>query len=142
MWTGVLCLFWLAKRMIWVVKVFHQFGAFLLLLVFSAAPAMACLAPNAAMTAPERSCCRMMKNDCGQAMEMPASHSCCQKASKAVNEVALKTRAVSVPPLMFTVRTVSSLDLVAPHDAGTGWVQRPELAPPKAPPCSISVLRL
>lgn len=124
------------------VKCLRQVGAILLLLVSCVAPAMACMAPDAQMTVEERACCRMMKNDCGQMMEMPSSHDCCKKAPKTVGETALKTDTVTVHPLTFAVLWVSSFDLLAPHDAITGWVQRPEHSPPKAPLSSIAVLRI
>ena len=123
-------------------KLLRQFGAILLLLVFCAAPAMACMVPDAQMTTEERACCRMMKNQCGQMMEMPASHDCCKKAPKAASGGALKTDTVIVHPLAFAVLSVSSFDLVAPQNAITGWVQRPEHSPPKAPPSTITILRL
>jgi hypothetical protein len=124
------------------VKVLRQFGAILLLLVSCVAPAMACMAPNAKMTNEERACCRMMKNDCGQMMDMPASHHCCKKSPQTLGEAALKTNTVTVHPLMFAVLVVASFDLLGPYDAITGWVQRPEHSPPKAPPSTITVLRI
>jgi hypothetical protein len=124
------------------VKFLRQFGAILLLLVSCVAPAMACLAPSAEMTTEERACCRMMKNDCGQVMDMPASHDCCKRAPKTVGETALKTDSVTVHPLTFAVVVIASFDLLAPHDAITGWVQRPQHSPPEAPPSAITILRI
>ena len=123
-------------------KSIRQFGAILLLLVSCVAPAMACMTPNAEMTTEERACCRMMKNQCGQMMEMPASHDCCKKAQKTVGEAALKTDIVTVHPLTFAVLWGSSFDLFDPRDAVAGWAQRPEHSPQKAPPSSITVLRI
>jgi len=120
----------------------RQLGAILLMLVSCVAPAMACMAPNAAMTIEDRACCRMMKNDCGQMMDMPASHDCCKEVPKTVAEAALKTDTVTVHPLTFAVLVVASFDLLGPHDAIVGWVQRPEHSPPKPPPSSITVLRI
>ena len=120
----------------------HQFGAILLLLLSCVAPAMACMAPSAEMTIEERACCRMMKNDCGQMMDMPASHDCCKVVPKTVGEAAIKTNTVTVHPLMFAVLVVASFDLFGPHDAIVDWVQRPEHSPPKPPPSGITVLRI
>ncbi len=53
-------------------RAFRQLGVLVLLLVSCLAPAMACMAPEAQMSAQEHTCCRMMKNQCGQ-MEMKAS---------------------------------------------------------------------
>ncbi len=120
----------------------RQFGAILLLLLCCVAPAMACMAPNAEMTFEERACCRMMKNDCGQMMDMPASHDCCKETPKTVGEAALKTDTVTVHPLMFAVLVAASFDLINPQDAIVGWVQSPEHSPPKPPPSCIAVLRI
>jgi hypothetical protein len=122
------------------VKHFRQFGALLLLLVSCVAPTMACLAPDAQMTTEERACCRMMKNQCGQ-MGMSASHGCCKKAPS-VSDSALKTDTVTMHPVAFAVLWVSLFDLLAPHDAITGWVERPEYSPPKSPPSAITILRI
>jgi len=46
-------------------RVIRQFGVLVLLLVSCLAPAMACMVPNAEMSTQERTCCRMMKNQCG-----------------------------------------------------------------------------
>jgi hypothetical protein len=53
-----------------------------LLLVSCLAPAMACVVSNAEMNTEERACCRMMKNQCEQMDNMPASHGCCQKTPR------------------------------------------------------------
>src|SRR5215831_15557272 len=41
-----------------------------------ASPLVACMLPDAMLSAEERECCLTMANDCGD-MEMPASHACC-----------------------------------------------------------------
>lgn len=123
-------------------KSLREFGAILLLLASCVAPAMACMAPDAQMTTEERVCCRMMKNQCGQMMEMPASHDCCKKAPKAVGETALKTDTLLLHPLTVAVLLVSSFDLFDPRDAVASWVRRPEDSPPKAPPSTSTILRL
>ncbi len=63
--------------------------AILLLALWSATPAMACLAPAHSMSAEEMACCVRMQNDCdGMAMDTPTpasiagsmrDHSCCKK---------------------------------------------------------------
>ena len=50
----------------------------LLLNLICLSPVVACMAPDVQMSAAERACCQIMKNECGQ-MQMPASHGCCQK---------------------------------------------------------------
>jgi hypothetical protein len=124
------------------VKSCRQFGAILLLLVSFMAPAMACMASNAQMSAEERACCRVMKNQCGQMTDMPASHGCCKKTPKTISEAAITTNTITIHPLAFAVVLASSFDLLAPHDAIASWVQRAEHSPPKPPPSSITVLRI
>jgi hypothetical protein len=123
------------------VKSLRQIGAILLLLVSSVAPAMACMAPDAQMTTEERSCCRMMKSQCGQ-MEMATSHDCCKKAPKSVQDSALKTDTVSIHSAAFVALWVSSFELLTPEATSNGWVQRPEHSPPKSPPSAITILRI
>src|SRR5260370_39683860 len=49
----------------------------LLVIFWTAAPLLACVIPDRAMTAPERECCKHMAQMCGSA-NMPQSHSCCK----------------------------------------------------------------
>jgi len=123
------------------VKALRQFGAILLLLVFCAAPAMACVTPDAQMTTEERACCRMMTSQCGQ-MEMPASQDCCKKTLSSDHANALKTDAVSLHPATFVTIWAFSSELLATQSASNGWVQRPEHSPPKSPPAAVTILRI
>jgi hypothetical protein len=123
------------------VKSLRQFGAILLLLVSGVAPATACMAPDAQMTVEERACCRMMKSQCGQ-MAMPASHDCCRKVPKSVQDSALKTDTVSFHSAAFAALWVSSFELLTPQGASNGLVQRPEHSTPKSPPSAIAVLKI
>ena len=59
-------------------KFLSNLGVLLLLNVICLSPVVACMAPEAQMSAAERACCHIMKSECGQ-MQMPASHGCCQK---------------------------------------------------------------
>jgi len=122
-------------------RVLHQFGVLLLLLVSCMAPTMACMVPNAQMNTEERACCRMMKNQCGQ-MEMPTSHGCCQKAPPSVHDSALDTKAVSFHPVVVHVVWLAASELANPTSAVTGWVERSDYSPPKSPPATISILRI
>jgi len=119
----------------------RQLGVLVLLLMISLAPGMACMAPDAQMTAQERACCRMMKGDCGQ-MDMPASHGCCQKAPGTVHDTALRTDSNSFHPVVQGVFAALSSDSFAPSSMVTGWSKRPEHSPPKPPPSIISNLRV
>jgi hypothetical protein len=111
-----------------------------LLLVTYLAPAMACMVPNAQMSTEERACCRMMKNQCGQ-MEMPASHDCCQKAPS-VYDNALDTKTVAVPPVALTAIWLTTSELLNQTSFVGAWAEHPDYAPPKAPPSTISILRI
>jgi hypothetical protein len=102
---------------------------------------MACKAPDAQMTAEERACCRMMKNQCGQ-MEMAASHDCCKKAPGSIHDSALKSDTVSFHPAVFVALWVSSFELLAPQGASADWVQRPEYSHPMSPASAITILRI
>jgi hypothetical protein len=119
----------------------RQFGGVLLLLVSFLAPAMACMAPDTKMTLEERDCCRMMKNDCGQ-MEIPASNDCCKKTPGTLQDGALKSDSLSFHPLLAVAVWVAPFDRLSSHDAMSGWLQRPELTPPKPPPSIVSALRV
>ena len=49
----------------------------LLVMCWTAAPLLACVIPDRAMTAQERECCKHMAKMCGSP-NMPQSHSCCK----------------------------------------------------------------
>jgi hypothetical protein len=122
-------------------RILRQFGVLVLLLVTCLAPAMACIVPNAEMSTQERTCCRMMKNQCGQ-MGMPASHGCCQKTPPSVHDNALDTKAVSIHPVVAPVIWLAAFELVNPTSTVIGWVEHPDYSPPKSPPSTISILRI
>lgn len=119
----------------------RQLGVIYLLLISSVAPVMACMRVDAQMSAPERACCRMMKNQCGD-MQMPASHGCCHKTLQSVDQNALNAKTVALPPFAAIVVTMAAFDLLVPNSASAEWVESPQYSPPKSPPSSISVLRL
>ena len=105
------------------------------------APAMTYALPNAGMTAQERACCRMMKNQCGQ-MEMPASHGCCQKAPPSVYDNALDTRAVALHSIALPAIWLTAYELLNPASVVTGSIEHPDYTPPKPPLSAISILRI
>jgi hypothetical protein len=102
---------------------------------------MACMVPDAQMSAPERACCRMMKDQCGQ-MEMPASHGCCQKTPQSVYVNAPPTKTVTVNPVAVTAIWLTASELLNPTAIVVRWVDRPEYSPPKSPPATVSILRI
>jgi hypothetical protein len=121
-------------------RVLRQFGVLILLLVSCVAPAMACMVPDAQMSAQERACCRTMSNQCGQ-MEMPASHGCCQKAPPSAYDNAVNTKATAFHPVVVSVLWFAAFE-VNPAFTVTGWVERPDYSPPKSPPSTLSILRI
>ena len=122
-------------------KSLRQFGVLVLLLVSCLAPAVACMVPDGAMSAQERACCRMMKNQCGQ-MEMPASHGCCQKTPLGVRDNALDTKVTTFHPIAVPIVWLAAFELVNPASSVAGWVEHLEDSPPQSPPSSIPVLRI
>lgn len=123
-------------------KAFRQFGVLLLLLVSCLTPAMACVVSNTEMNAEERACCRMMKNQCGQMDNMPASHGCCQMTPSGVRDNALDTKAAKFHPAVAPVIRLAAVELVTPKSVVTGWVEHPDYSPPKSSPSTISILRI
>ncbi len=114
-------------------RAFRQFGVLVLLLVTCLAPAMACMVPNAEMSTQERSCCRMMKNQCGQ-MGMPTSHGCCQKTPPSVHDNALDTKVLTFHPVVVPVIWLAAFELVTPTSTVIGWIEHSDYSPPKSPP--------
>jgi hypothetical protein len=123
-------------------RVLRQFGVVVLLVLSSLAPAMACMVPNAEMSTEERACCRMMKNQCGEMDNMPASHGCCQKTPLGILDNALNTKAGSFHPLVAPAVWLAAFELVKPPSTVIGWIQHPDYSPPKSSPSAISVLRI
>jgi hypothetical protein len=121
-------------------KSLRQIGVLVLLLASCLAPAMACMVPDAAMSAQERACCRMMKNQCGQ-MGMPASHGCCQKTRLGVRDNALDTKAMNFHPNAAPIIWLTAFELDSTSSVA-GWVEHTEYSPPKSPPATISILRI
>jgi len=123
-------------------RIFRQLGVLVLLLVSCLAPAMACMVPDVQMNTEERACCRAMNNQCGQ-MEMSASHGCCQKSPLlSVHDNALDTKTVTFHLLVAPVIWLAAFELVNPPSTVIGWVEPPDYSPPKAPPSTISILRI
>lgn len=123
-------------------RIYRQFGVLVLLLMSCLAPAMACVVSNTEMNAEERACCRMMKNQCGQLDNMPASHGCCQKTLPGVRDNALDTKTVTFHRGVAHVIWLAAFELVNPKAVVTEWVERPDYSPPKPPPSTISILRI
>jgi hypothetical protein len=75
-------------------KIIRKVGVFALAVLFAGLPVMACVVPNAAMTAAERDCCKKMAGQCGE-MGMAKSHPCCQPTGSPIDFHALKASSSS-----------------------------------------------
>ena len=71
-------------------RLLRKVGIVGLAVLFAALPVMACVVPNAAMTAAERECCKKMAGQCGD-MGMAKSHPCCQTTATPADFHALKS---------------------------------------------------
>jgi len=71
-------------------RLLQKVAIFALAVLFAALPVMACVVPNAAMTAAERECCKKMAGQCGD-IGMARSHPCCQVTATPADFHALKT---------------------------------------------------
>ena len=119
-------------------KFWRQALDVLLLAVMFGYPAMACLIPDAEMTAAERECCKQMAQQCGS-MDMPSSHSCCQKEISRPNSMLRTSFAQLIAPVLsgavFT--ELPRPDVVASEFSSF------ELDPlPESPPGTASILRI
>ena len=118
---------------------FRQFGAFLLLLIACAAPALACTGADAQMSSSERTCCHSMKAQCGP-MRMPASHQCCRKTLPGTEQPALVIKVVNTPSIIAAFLRNSFLcELI--HTAGAFAVSA-DHSPPEPSLSSTRVLRV
>jgi hypothetical protein len=77
---------------------------------WTAAPLLACVLPERAMTAQEHECCKHMAEMCGSS-QMPQSHSCCKPASRPDNSIVVRIdwRPAPVLQVVATVPLPSSL---------------------------------
>jgi hypothetical protein len=110
----------------------------LLLVVLFGLPAMACLIPGAEMTEAERDCCKHMAQQCGS-MNMPSSHSCCQKEVSRLNSMLGTSLAQLVAPAL-TVAVVSELPQA--HVISPAFSSFEFHPPPESPPGTASILRI
>ena len=116
----------------------RKLAGFLLLVVLVGYPAMACLTATAEMTAAERECCKQMAEQCGS-MDMPASHSCCQKEVRSPQTM-LRVVPVRLVPLVATPAVVSDL---APSPGLASEFSFFQIhPPPESPPGTSSILRI
>jgi hypothetical protein len=118
-----------------------KLSAFVMLLVMTGVPVMACLAPGVRLTQEEQACCREMAEQCGGA-GMVANHSCCQKIVS-VEQDAVVTQFAATGHALTQVAVVVSQ--VASALLGLSQFDtRPALGrhPPPASPATTQVLRI
>jgi hypothetical protein len=117
-------------------------GALMMLVIvvlWAAMPAMACLVPMRAMTPAEHDCCLKMAQECGSAT-MPSSHSCCQGQRR--------DTAVSPTPLYsatrpFDVAIVPQVSMLVVVNLPVSFpVPALEAPPPESSPGASSILRI
>jgi hypothetical protein len=82
-----------------------------------------------------------MKNQCEQ-MGMPASHGCCQKTPPSVHDNALDTKTAALHSVAITTIWLTTYELLMPASGVAGRVEHPDYSPPKAPPATVSILRI
>ena len=98
------------------------------------------MAPDAQMSAAERACCHIMKNECGQ-MRMPASHGCCQKVLPNISVVALDRKALIHPAGTDFVKVMAT-DLFNQQRLSPELNSDPSASPPGHFVPTISNLRI
>jgi len=116
----------------------RQFGALVLLLVWSLVPAMACTLPDADMTPAERACCVEMQRNCS-GMDMPASHSCCQKQVR--TEQAVVVQKGQHPSQLTAIQVVPGAQMALPVSLLRDQHSL-DVSPPQSPPFTKAILRI
>jgi hypothetical protein len=120
------------------VNLSRQFGAVVLLPVWSLVPAMACALPNAQMTPAERACCVQMQRNCS-GMDMPATHPCCQKQVRTDQAAVVQKSHLSSQ--WTVIQIVPGTQMAIPVSCGRE--QRPlSISPPLSPPSTVTILRI
>lgn len=116
-----------------------KFGILALALLIGAGPIMACMLPDADMTAAENACCREMAGNCGANMQ--SSHSCCKTVVSKENPALLASPHKVVQPTAVLVALLPAEHLALPQSHG---LPQPEQShsPPFSRPSSIQVLRI
>jgi hypothetical protein len=109
--------------------------SFVLVLVWTATPALACI-PKSAMTQAEMECCKKMAGDCHMGSR---NHPCCEKNVDQPSAVAaIQQSHVTHPVLAVAVLDVASVQ----PTAGFEFVAVKFDSPPHSPPSLNSPLRI
>jgi hypothetical protein len=114
-----------------------------LLLLVAGVPVMACMQPDATLTADEMACCKQMANDCSEMGGQSSGHDCCKKTDIRTHVAVVQPSStiVGIDP----VYVISSL----PTEATGNEQVNPLLAsfvheysPPESPPGFNQILRI
>jgi hypothetical protein len=106
-----------------------------------AMPLMACMLPDAPLTAAERECCKDMAGQCVQ-MKMPSSHSCCQATVLQSDPYVISPRFKQAHVQIFAAPLVSCQDLFVTAAASRFESSAQTHSPPVSPPQTVSILRI
>jgi hypothetical protein len=108
--------------------------------LFTGAPVMACMLPDAQLTVEESECCEKMAHRCGE-MGMDPSHSCCTKVIRSDSELMASGKQfadVQISTLAVLPQSLTALPALDSHRLAIEVAH----SPPEAPPSSISILRI
>jgi hypothetical protein len=110
---------------------------FVLVFMWAAAPALACL-PNAAMTQAEMACCKKMAGDCHMGA---GDHSCCKtKADRATHVATLDRTTTQIQ--QYFVATVLNVSILPEPTLDRAEISELRGLPPPAPPGLNPILRI
>ena len=125
-------------------KLLIKVAVFSLAVLFAALPVMACVVPNAEMTAAERECCKKMAERCGD-MGMAKSHPCCQSTATPADFHALKTASSQLQHVTLVLFHALPLTSQADtHSSLAQWSSRVSCthSPPGLESLSTTILRI
>jgi hypothetical protein len=122
------------------VKSVGKLAALVLALSVFASPLMACLLPDATLTAEERECCRKMAGECGKT---PSSHSCCKTTVRDADPYLINSRLQISAPAQATMAILPASEILGLPDLISQFVISSDAhAPPESPPVKTSILRI
>jgi len=120
---------------------FGKFVAGALLLMMLGVPAMACVIPDAQLTAAEKACCRQMAHQCSK-MKMPSGQSCCETTVKPQQSAMLKPASIlSDHPIVVDIAPVAMAAAPEPVQAYS-TIRALRHPPPGAHAPTIEILRI
>lgn len=116
-----------------------KFGILMLGLLIGAGPIIACMLPDANMTAAEKACCREMAGDCGK--DMQSSHSCCKTVVSKENPALLNSSHKAQQTTAVLVALQPSAQIHLPQSNSLPQTEQSH-SPPSSPSASVQVLRI